>query len=443
MTRPNSVNGERSTVYGNSGQRSTVNGKSLSTLLLLVLAAPAVQPSSRLAAQTGTIAITGGTVYPVSGPRIANGTVVIQNGRITAVGANVAVPAGALRVDATGKWITPGFIHASANAGLGVAGLGGQQEGGVQGDVNPSFNPAEGIDPAAIGIPIARTGGVTGAVLVPGGSFLPGQAPAVNYAGERLDDMLVRRNAAMILDLSDNSRAAGGGSRAGTMARVRRLFDDAREYARRKPDFQRDAMQPLSAPAKELEALLPMLRGETPLAVVAHRRIDIENALRLKDEYRLRMVLISGVEGWQVAKQIAVAQVPVVLEPNRDIPSFDGLGARLDNATLLREAGVEVVIAQGDPGGERNLRYAAGNAVRNGMSWDDALRAITALPAATFGFTDYGTLEAGKVANLVIWSADPFEFSSVAEKVYVKGRELPLRTRETELRDKYRTLPLP
>jgi len=123
----------------------------------LFLLLPAVQPSSRLAAQTGTIAITGGTVYPVSGPRIANGTVVIQNGRITAVGANVAVPAGALRVDATGKWITPGFIHASANAGLGVAGLGGQQEGGVQGDVNPSFNPAEGIDPAAIGIPIPYT----------------------------------------------------------------------------------------------------------------------------------------------------------------------------------------------------------------------------------------------------------------------------------------------
>jgi imidazolonepropionase-like amidohydrolase len=379
----------------------------------------------------------------VSGPRITNGTIVIQNGRITAVGANVAVPAGATRVDGTGKWITPGFIHANASAGLGVAGLGGQQEGRIQGDVNPSFNPAEGIDPAAIRIPLARTGGVTGALLVPGGSFFPGQAPAVNFVGDRLDSMLVRRNAAMILDLSDNSRGAGGGSRAGTMARVRKIFDDALEYARRKPEFQRDAMQPLSAPARELEALLPMLRGEVPLAVNANRRIDIENALRLKGEYRLRMVLAGGVEAWQVAKEIAAAQVPVVLEPNRDIPSFDGLGARLDNATLLREAGVEVVIAQGDPGGERNLRYAAGNAVRNGMSWDDALRAVTALPAATFGFTDYGTLEAGKVANLVVWSADPFEFSSVAEKVYVKGRELPLRTRETELREKYRTLPLP
>jgi imidazolonepropionase-like amidohydrolase len=421
-----------------NSERRTVNGKS--RLLGFIMSLCAFAPL-RLCAQS--IAITGGTVYSVSGPRIPNGTVLIQDGRITAVGANVAIPAGATRVDAAGKWITPGLIHANANAGLGVSGLGAFQEGRIQGEINPSFNPAEGIDPAAFGIAVVRTGGVTGGVLVPGGSFFPGQAPAVNFAGDHVEDMLVRRNAAMVLDLSDNSKAAGGGSRAGTMALVRRLFDDALEYARRKPDFQRAAIQPLSAPAKELEALLPVLRGEVPLAISASRRIDIENALRLKREYRLRVVLLNGVEAWQVAKDIAAAGVPVVLEPNRDIPSFDGLGARLDNATLLREAGVDVIIAQGDPGGERNLRYAAGNAVRNGMTWDDALKAVTLAPASAFGFADYGTLAPGKVANLVIWSGDPFDFSAVAEKVYIKGREQPLRTRETELRDKYRTLPPP
>ena len=410
------------------------------TALLCVLAP--LRLSAPLAAQT--VAITGGTVYPVSGPRIPNGTVILQDGRITAVGgATVTIPAGATRVNATGKWITPGFIHAGANAGLGVSGLGGQQEGGVQGEVNPSFNPIEGVDPAAITIPIARTGGITAGLLMPGGAFFPGQAPAVSFAGDRIDDMIVRRNAAMVLDLSDNSRGAGGGSRAGTMTRIRRLFADALEYARRRTDFQRGAMQDLSAPARELEALLPMLRGEQPLAVIAHRRIDIENALRLQREYRLRVVLMSGVEAWQVARELAAARVPVVLEPNRDIPSFDGLGARLDNATLLRAAGVDVVIAQGDPGGERNLRYAAGNAVRNGMTWDDALRAVTQLPATVFGLTELGTLEAGKAANLVIWSGDPFEFSSVADAVYIRGQLMSLRTRETELRDKYRTLPPP
>lgn len=392
-------------------------------------------------AQAQTIAITGGTVYPVSGPRIANATVIIRDGKIAAVGAGLAVPAGATRIDAAGKWITPGLIHANANAGLGVSGLNALQEGRVQGEVNPSFNPAEGVDPAAFSIPIARTGGITVALLVPGGPFFPGQVPAVNYAGERLDEMIVSKNTAVVLDLTDNSKAAGGGSRAGTMARIRRLFDDALEYSRRKAEFLKGTIQPLSAPARELEALLPVLRGEVPLAVAAHRRIDMENALRLKQEYKLRVILYSAVEGWQIAREIAAAAVPVVIEPNRDIPSFDGLGARLDNATILRAAGVEVIIAQGDPGGERNLRYAAGNAVRNGMSWDDALKAITQAPAVAFRLADYGTLEPGKTANLVIWSGDPLDFSSVAEKVYIKGRETSLQTREHELRDKYKKLP--
>jgi imidazolonepropionase-like amidohydrolase len=412
----------------------SVNRSAVFSLALLVTL------SGPLVAQT--YAITGGTVYPVSGPKLVNGTVLIRDGVITAVGNNVTIPPGAIRVDASGKWVTPGFIHANANAGLGVAGLNGEGEGRVAGEVNPSFNPTEGVDPAAFTIPIARTGGITTALLAPGGSFFPGQVPVVNYAGERIEDMLVRRNAAVVLDLSSGSKQAGGGSRGGTMARVRRIFDDALEYARRKADFQRAAIQPLSAPAKELEALLPVLRGEQILAVAANRRMDIENALRLTKEYKLRTVLFSAVEGWQIAKTIAAAGVPVVLEPLRDIPSFDGLGARLDNITLLREAGVRVIIAQGDPGGERNLRYAAGNAVRNGVSWDDALAAITAAPAAAFGLTDYGTLEPGKVANLVVWSGDPFDFASAAERVYIKGQLMSLRTRETELRDKYRTLPV-
>lgn len=420
------------TTVGQAVRRT--GGRYVSLALVSLIAAP-------LSAQT--IAITGGTVYPVSGPKLSNATVLLSDGKIVAVGANVAIPANAVRVDASGKWITPGFIHANANAGLGVAGIGGEGEGRVQGDVNPSFNPMEGVDPGAFTIPIARTGGITSALLGPGGSFFPGQVPAVNYAGDRIEDMIIRRNAALVLDLSSNSKDAGGGSRGGTMDRVRRLFNDALEYARRKPDFQRAAIQPLSAPAKELEALLPVLRGQEVLAIAANRRMDIQNALRLTREYKLHTVLFSAVEGWQIAREIAAAGVPVALEPLHDIPSFDGLGARLDNATLLREAGVKVIIAQGDPGGERNLRYAAGNAVRNGMSWDDALEAITATPARAFGLTDYGTLQAGKVANLVIWSGDPFDFASAAERVYVKGQLMPLETRETELRDKYRRVPLP
>lgn len=394
---------------------------------------------SQVTAQT--IAITGGTVYPVSGPRIERGTVIIAGGKIVAVGANVAVPAGATVIDASGKWVTPGLIHANANAGGGVAGLFAYSEQSKQGDINPSFNLAEGIDPAAITIPVARTGGVTTGVLTPNGSFLPGVAVAIDLAGDHPEDMIARSPAALMLDMTDASKGAGGGARAGTLARIRQLFADAIEHDRRRLEFKRGATQEFSASPAELDALLPALRGAMPVFINANRRIDIANALKLAREYHLKLILGGAIEGWQVAAAIAAAKVPVVMEPNRDIPSFDGLGARLDNVTLLREAGVKVVIAQGDPGGERSLRYAAGNAVRNGVSWDDALKAITLWPAEAFGLGLYGSLEAGKVANVVIWSGDPFEFSSAAEKVFIRGRETSLRTRENELRDRYRTLP--
>jgi imidazolonepropionase-like amidohydrolase len=388
-----------------------------------------------------TVAITGGTVYPVSGPKIERGTVVITNGRITAVGSTVTVPAGATVIDAAGKWVTPGLIHASASAGTGVAGLGGLGEARKQGDVNPSFDLSAGIDPAALTIPVTRTGGVTTGVLLPNGPFLPGSAVSVDYSGDRVEDMVISARAGLLIDLTDASKAAGGGSRAGTIQRLHRLFADALEYDRRRVEYRRRAIQELSAPAAELEALLPALRGQVPTLVAANRRIDIENALRLARRYRLKLVLSGAVEGWQLATAIAAAGAAVVVEPNRDIPSFDGLGARLDNATLLREAGVKVVIAQGDPGGERNLRFAAGNAVRNGLTWDDALKAVTLWPAEAFGLAQYGSLAIGKVGNVVIWSGDPFEFSAAAEKVIIRGRETSLRTREHELRDRYRTLP--
>ncbi len=448
MTTVNGGNGGK--VNGGKVNGGTVShGPVMRRLSRLTVALVVVSPASwnpvtfgvPTQAMAQTIAITGGTVYPVAGPRIENATVVIRDGRIVAVGANVPVPNGATTVDARGKWVTPGLIHTNAAAGLGVAGLGGLGERGVQGEVNPSFSPADAFDPAAITIPVARTGGVTTAVMGPAGSFLPGQAFAIEYDGRTLDSMIVRRNVALVLDLSSGSRGAGGGSRAGTLARVRRIFDDALEYSRRRTDYQRGQMQALSAPARELEALLPARRGQLPVVVIANRRMDIENAIRLAREYRLRLMLAGALEGWQVAREIAQAGAPVLMQPLSDIPGFDGLGARLDNVALLREGGVEVIIAQDDAGGERNLRYAAGNAVRNGLSWDDALRSITAAPAAAFGLTGHGTLEAGKVANVVVWSGDPLDFASTAEKVYIRGREASLHTREHDLRDRYRTLP--
>lgn len=396
---------------------------------------------SALAAQA--IAITGGTVYPVSGPRIENGTVIIQNGRITAVGRDLAVPAGATRIDATGRWITPGFIHASTTLGLGQVGsINGTNESQKEGDINPSFNVADGINPAVVNIAVARMEGVTSSITRPTGGLLPGQAVFIDLAGNRVEDLVVKSPVAMMVDLSENSKGAGGGSRAGVIQRLRRIFLDALEYERRKGDYQKRQVQDLAAAAPELEALLPVLHGTLPLYAIANRRSDIENALRLADEFKLKLVILGAIDGWKMAAELAQARVPVAVFPLNNLPSFDGPGARSDNAAILNEAGVQVIVVEGETGGPRDLRFAAGHSVRNGLKWEDALKGVTLIPATAFGMADrYGSLEAGKVANVVIWTGDPFEYSSKAEHVFIEGNDIPLTSRMTELFNRYKTLP--
>jgi imidazolonepropionase-like amidohydrolase len=396
-------------------------------------------------AHAQVVAITGGTIYPVSGPKIENGTLLLRDGRIGAVGSGIAIPEGATRLDASGKWITPGLIHGGSTLGLKLFEVGAQaetQEDTASGDVKAAFNVAEGIDPASIAIPVARLEGVTSAITKPALGLIPGQAVLIDLAGDRLEDLLAKSPVAMIADLSQASKLAGGGSRARALQRFRRILRDALEYEKRREDFRKAQMQPLAASAEDLEALLPVLKGRLPLFVIANRRSDIENALRLAREFGLKIAIWGGVEAWQVAPELVRAQVPVVLEPLTNVPRFDALSARLDNATLLWKAGVKVAVAQQDQAHFRDLRQAAGNEVRNGMSWDDALRSVTLSTAEAALVADrYGSLEPGKVANVVVWSGDPFEFSSRAEHVFIRGREVPLVSRQTELLDRYRSLP--
>ena len=420
-----------------SGTLRRVAGAAAAGIALSLAAGP------RCSAQT--IAITGATIFPVSSPKIERGTIVIRDGKIAVVGLNVPVPSDATRIDASGRWITPGLLQTGTSLGIKLLESGGlrqTEEDSVAGDVNASFDVSEAIDPASIAIPIARLEGITTTLAVPVGGLVPGQGVLFDLTGDRVEDLLDKAPAVMVMDLGEGGKSAGGGSRAGAIQRLRRTLRDALEYARRREDYRRGQIQPLAEPAEDLEALQPVVRGELPVLAIANRRSDIENALRLAREFKLRLVIWGGAEAWQAAADLAAARVPVVVEPLTDVPQFDGLSPRLDNATLLRAAGVTTVLAQRDMAQFRDLREAAGNAVRNGLSWDDALRGVTLTPAQVFGVQDrYGSLEPGKIANLVIWSGDPFEFSSEAEHVFIRGREMPRQTRQTELRDRYRTLP--
>lgn len=391
-----------------------------------------------------TIAITGGTVYPVSGPKMDHATVLMRDGRIVAVGTEVAIPRDATRVDATGKWVTPGLIDGAGQMGLvEIGAVGGTREGALRGDsIAAAFNVAEGINPASQLIPVTRIAGVTTTLAAPGGHLVSGQAVLIDLAGRTIEQMLVKSPVGIVADLSESAKDEGGGSRAGVAQRLRAVFRDALLYERRRTDFARGQIQPLAASEADLEALLPVLHGDLPLIVIANRRSDIETALRFAREFRLRLILAGAQEAWQVADEIAAAGVPVLVEPLDNIPSYDALGVRYENAAALARAGVKVALLETDTHNSRNLRQEAGNAVSYGMPWDQALRAVTLTPAQVFGVADrYGSLDAGKVANVVVWSGDPFELSTGVERVYIRGREIALTSRQRELFERYRKLP--
>jgi imidazolonepropionase-like amidohydrolase len=391
-----------------------------------------------------TIAITGGTVYPVSGPKIEQATVLIRDGKIAGVGANVTIPADATRIDATGKWVTPGFIDGAGQMGLvEINAVGGTRDAAQRTDtIAASFNVTEGINPPSQLIAVTRIEGITTTLATPAGHLVSGQAVLIDLTGTTIEEMTAQSPVGIVADLSEGAKDEGGGSRAAVALLLRAVFRDALEYERRKTDFTRAQMQPLSAGSADLEALLPVLHGRLPLIVLANRRSDIETALRLAREFKLHLILAGAQEAWEVATEIASAGVPVLVQPLDNIPSYDALGVRYENASLLAKAGVKVVLLETDTHNSRNLRQQAGNAVSYGMTWDQALRAITLSPAEVFGVASrYGSLEAGKVANVVVWSGDPFEFSTAVEHVIIRGKEIPLTSRQGELLQRYKTLP--
>jgi imidazolonepropionase-like amidohydrolase len=405
------------------------------------------------AASAQTIAITGGRVFPVSSAPIDNGTVIIRDGRIVQVGANLPVPAGAQRIDATGKWVTPGLVVAETQLGLFDAGFGaGPTDVAARGRndaLTPSFRVWEGINPRSVYVAPARQAGVTSVVVAPRtDAVVGGQAAMIDLVDGALSDMVFRPGVAMVanFDFPPGDKITARGE---LFARLRELLDDARAYARRKPDFERNQARQFLAGRLDLDAMIPVLEGRQPLVVRANRASDIEMALEIAREYSLKLVITGGAEAWQVAPKLAAAKVPVLVGAMNNIPgSFNVLGMRQENAAQLRAAGVTVALVGNAGGGDedafnvRNIRYEAGNAVAYGMAWNDALRAVTLAPAEMFGAADrVGSLQPGRVANVVIWSGDPFELLTNAERVFVRGQESTTPSRQDLLEQRYRRLP--
>jgi len=424
-------------------------------LVLPLLALAVAVPSLAADAAAQTFAIRNARVHTMAGPPLEGATVLVRDGRIAAVGSAVAVPAGVWVIDATGMELTPGFIDSATQIGVvEIEAYGNTNDRYVSNDrITAAFNVADGYNPLSTLIPVTRVEGITRAVVRPSprGSLIAGQGILVDLGDGPAVSRIHRDPVAMFATLGETGAAIAGGARGAATLVLREALQDARDYAANRAAWERNARRDYALSRLDLEALVPVVQGRLPLVVQADRASDILTALRLREEFDLRMVIMGAAEGWMVAQDLARVGVPVIVYPLQNIPGFERLGSTLENAARLDRAGVTVLIGTGDldaatsSHNTRNLKQAAGNAAAYGMPHDAALAAITSVPARVWGVADdYGTIEPGRAADLVLWSGDPLELTTLVEGVWIRGEEMPEETRQRLLFERYRDRePLP
>ncbi|TNE83939.1 MAG: imidazolonepropionase [Deltaproteobacteria bacterium] len=396
--------------------------------VVLCLALPSV------ASAACTVVQGAETVYLPKGP--ASGVDVrIEGERITAVGEVDA--AGCTVVDATGKTVTYGLTEVSSTLGLVEVGA---ERGTVdhtgEGDaVRAALRVTDAYNPRSSVIPVQRIEGITSAVVTPGGGRIAGQGGWVELAGTTQAQAVGASSIGVWASMGGESKAQG-------LLELRELLEDARFLRRKGAAYDSGNSRELAASRLDLQALYPVLDGEVPLVLGANRASDIEAVLRFAKEEGILVVISGAAEGWLLADALAEANVPVILDPLvYGSGGFDQMHARADNAALLHEAGVTVVLSSFSTHNARTLKQVAGNAVRGGLDHDAAVKAITETPASAFGIADRGKVAEGQVANLVVWGGDPLEIGTAVEAVFIEGQSVPLVSRQTELRDRYATLP--
>lgn len=393
-------------------------------------------------AQTTTFLV-GAEVHVGDGTVIEDGVVQLRGARIVEVGPRgaAAPPADATVIDLAGKRLTPGLISAHTALGLVEIGMEGATVDAERKDSDPiraGYDASVAIHADSSLIAINAIEGITSAAVTPRGGLLSGQVAWIDLVSGDHRSIVARPRIAAAGTLG----AAVSGSRAATLARLQEVLADAALLRDRRTAFDRRQTRDLAAHRLDLEALGPVLDGSVPLVLRAERASDLLALVELRRQ-GLSVAAVGASQAWRVADVLAEAGVPVIVQPSRNLPSgLDQLGARLDNAALLHAAGVRVgITVLDDAHNARNATQEAGIAVANGLPPEVALRAVTLELARIYGMDQhYGSIEAGKVANLVVWDGDPFELSQWPTQVYVRGRTIPMRSRQTLLRDRYRDL---
>ncbi|CAN5466669.1 amidohydrolase [soil metagenome] len=419
----------------NSGAQQNVNGKA------------------------GTFAITNARIVTVSGATIENGTVVISNGKIAAVGANVSIPAGAERIDAKGLSVYPGMIDAGTN--LGLVEIGGGVPASVDlaetGDMNANAKAILGIHPHSAHVNVTRVNGVTTVMSLPVGGIISGQSAVINLVGSTQAEMAIVPTFGLVINFPRITTFSGFNPLTGPqtvefgeavkqrdkrLEDLKKLFKDAESYARVKEASAKDKTLPSPVNDVKMDALIPYIRGERPIIFAAERERDIRGVAKLVGEMKVKGIIIGGQEAWKAAddlkkNNIAVIYTNIYNLPVQDDDAYDYL---FSAPMKLSQTGVKFCISTGNDGAEvRDLPYHAGLASAYGLAKDEALKSVTLYPAQILGLSDkLGSIEVGKIANVVVTDGDILEPRTNVKYLFINGRLLPLTSRHTELYDSFK-----
>ncbi len=416
------------------------------TLLVLIIA-PAFAQNAK--GKTGTFALTNATLETITNGTIQNGTLVISDGKITAVGTNVTIPQGAETIDCSGHILYPGMIDGGTRLGLVEVNSDPRTRDYSEiGEVIPQVHALTAINPNSALIPVTRVSGVTTSLAVPSGGLFPGTAALINLHGYTPDQMFAGFKA-VILNFPTTAKRGRFDRRSEedikkasekALKNLNDAWDKAVQYHKIDSAIKETKSKETLDYYPEMEALLPVVRGEMTLLLEVNAAKDIKSALSWIKGKELKVVFTGVSEGWRVAKELAEAKVPVITGPVLSTPTraYDRYDRPYANAGAMQKAGVKVAIRTSNAENVRNLPYNAGFAATYGMGKEEALKAITIVPAEIFGVEDaLGSLEVGKTANVVVADGDIFETKTQVKHVFIEGWQIPMSSRHTKLYDEF------
>jgi imidazolonepropionase-like amidohydrolase len=431
----------------------------------LLIAAPAgaqLGDYNALPGPHGVYAIRNAKIYPVSGPVIEKGNIVIgADGKIQAVGATTAIPNGAKTLDGTGLSVYPGMMESVSTMGLNEIpdGVVQMNDASESGSFNPNVHAYFGFNSHSAHIGVTRVVGITNIISRPNGGVISGQAMLVNLAGDTPAQMALVRDIAMVINMPGAGGGGRGGGRGGQVAQqaaptpgrmtpldsLRAMLRDAEAYGNAQDAYVKDKTLPRPSRDVVLEGLVPLVRGTMPALMPAETAAEIREAVNFAEQNHFKPIILGGRQSLQVADFLKQHNVPVIITGVLNLPGGedDPYDINYSLPGKLAAAGVRFAISSGsEQGSERNLPYVAGMAAAFGLSKDDAVKAVTLWPAQIFGVGDkIGSIEVGKLANLVMTTGDLLEARTDTKALFINGQPVPLSSKHTYMFELFKDRP--